>query len=305
MPTQPEPVSTDTRELRSMVDKIDQLPLLPQVVVRIMRQDPETDDYLERLEELIKEDPAFAVRVLALANSAASSPVAAITTIKNALTRMGPAAVRGMVSSFAVQTVFMPTEPNQVQLWVHSVNMAVAAQRIAELVPDLKVDPGFAYVAGLLHDIGRFVMFEHASPELQKVDETHWHSPDELIQADVEIFKFTHSELGYLACKHWGLPDDLALVVRAHHSNLEGDVRPGSNEAATFCVQVADWVSLAVLEQADFEDLDSDTRIQRIKEHCLQSERDLTLLSVDNLNESLDLINTESTALLAGLGFAE
>ncbi len=64
-------------------------------------------------------------------------------------------------------------------------------------MPTLKIDPAEAYLVGLLHDVGRFIMYEHASEDLLKVDEQNWTSPEQLAAADIEVFKFTHSELGY------------------------------------------------------------------------------------------------------------
>ena len=175
----------DNTALRSMSEKIGELPMLPQVLVRVMQLDAAADDYFERFETLVMEDPPLAVRVIAFANSAESSPVASIKTIREAITRMGMARVGALVSSLAVQRVFVPTRPNQVRLWTHSIETAVAAREIARALPQLGVDPGHAYLAGLLHDIGRFVMFEHASDDLLKVDEHHWHTLEELVAADL------------------------------------------------------------------------------------------------------------------------
>ncbi|MGB5257508.1 MAG: HDOD domain-containing protein, partial [Woeseiaceae bacterium] len=81
-----------------MEDKIDELPLLPQVLVRILQLDTESDSFFEEFGKLTKEDPAFAVRVITLANSAASAPAVPVVSIRDALTRMGSHAIRGLVA---------------------------------------------------------------------------------------------------------------------------------------------------------------------------------------------------------------
>ncbi len=286
-----------------MEGKIDDLPLLPQVLVRILQLDPDADDYFEEFGKLTKEDPAFAVRVIALANSAASAPAVPIVSIRDALARMGINAVRGLVASLAVQRVFLPTKTNEVRLWQHSVYAAFAAAQIAEIVTDLEVDPADAYLIGLLHDVGRFVMFEHAAPNLLKVDESNWETPEQLIDADVEIYKFTHSELGYRACVHWRLPESICEAIRLHHATIEGDIVAGSPNAMQFCLQVADRLCLSLLQRDDFADLPRDIRERRIADRCLTSEPERALLSVATLVAQLDRIHTESQSLLAGLGF--
>ena len=290
--------------LRSMQDKIGELPLLPQVLVRILQIDPDSDNYYEEFGKLTKEDPAFAVRVIALANSASSAPAVPVVTIRDALARMGMRAIRGLVASLAVQRVFLPTKPNEVRLWQHSVYAAIAAAKIAEITPELKVDPAEAYLVGLLHDVGRFVMFEHAAPNLLQVDESHWETPEQLIEADVQVYTYTHSELGYKACQHWQLPDSICDVVRRHHAALDEDILPGSAEALLACVQVADRLCLSLLQRDDFDETAAEVREQRVLEDCLQSDQLAQTLSADRITAELDWIRSESWDLLSGLGFA-
>jgi len=289
--------------LQSMEDKIGELPLLPQVLVRILQLDPDANNYFEEFGKLTKEDPAFAVRLIALANSAASSPAVPVVSIRDALSRIGTEAIRNLVASLAVQRVFLPTKPSEVRLWQHSVFTAFASAMIAEIAPDLKVDPGEAYLVGLLHDIGRFVMFEHAAPNLLKVDESHWETPEQLIEADVEVYTFTHSELGFRACSRWNLPDSICEVVRLHHTPIEGEIVAGSSDALLFCVQAADHLCLSLLQCDDFEAVPGDVREQRIRDNCLKTEQQENLLPASLLAANLDRIHSDSQALLSGLGF--
>jgi len=290
--------------LEEMLGKVDDLPMLPQVLVRIMQLDSDAGDYFETFESLVKDDPPFAVKVITVANSAAFAPVNPIVTIHNALARLGSVTVRNLVASLAVQRVFMPTKENEIRLWEHSVKVALTAQTIAKLLPDLKIDEGLVYLAGLLHDIGRFVMFEHAPENLLAVDESHWSSPNQLLESDLEVFKYTHSELGFKACEKWGLPDDLAMVVRYHHKSINKHFAPGSMGALIFCVQIADLVSVFLLENKDFESLNGEERKYIIETRCLVSDIQKSLLSSDELNEVLDNLYTEGEQIIRGMGFA-
>ncbi len=289
--------------LQDMERKIDELPLLPQVLVRILQLDPEGNNYFEEFGKLTKEDPAFAVRVIALANSSASAPVIPVVSIREALTRMGVGTIRSLVASLAVQRVFLPTKPNEISLWQHSVFTAFAAAKIAEVVPQLEVNPAESYLVGLLHDIGRFVMFEHAAPELLAVDESKWETPEQLIEADVEVYKFTHSELGYLACVHWQLPESICEAIRHHHTPVEGDIVAGTPEAQQFCLQVADRVALTLLQRGDFEEISDADRVARIEGACLMTDKCRRLLSPAALADHLDQLHRDGIGLLEGLGF--
>jgi len=293
-----------TEALKQMEAKIDELPLLPQVLVRLLQLKPTAEDYFESFEGLAKEDPAFAVRVIALANSATSSPVSPIETIREAMARMGATRIGALVASLAVQKVFMPTEDGQVRLWIHSIYAAVAAEAIAGRCTALGLDPGKAYLAGLLHDIGRFVMLEHAAPSLKAVDESNWATPEELVAADVEVYKFTHSELGFLACQRWSLPEDLAQAVRDHHSALSDAFEPGSLDALNYCIQIADRLCINALECDGFDALDADQRVRILEAECLTPVSESRIVSPEMLDALVPFAKRDGGALLSNLGFA-
>ncbi len=290
-------------ELSYLSGKIDELPLLPHVLTRILQIDTDADDYFEQFELLSKEDPALAVKLLSMANSAASSPQNTIVTIRGALSRIGVATVGELVASLAVQRVFVPTKPSQVKLWCHSIIVAVVSEQIAKLTPDLKIDPSQAYLCGLLHDIGRFVMLEHASSELLQVEEHEWDSPEKLIEADIEVFRFTHCELGYLACGHWGLPQTIADVVRDHHREISSKVEVGSFTALLFCVQLADRLSIELIENKEKDDVDL-ACLKAVVDRDFSPALVSSLLPLGSLLGSFDDIRNSCDFLLSGLGFS-
>lgn len=290
-------------ELIALQEKIGELPLLPQVLVGILQLNSDSDDYFDKFESLSKEDPGLALKLLALANSALSSPADAISSIRGALIRMGVSRIMGLVTSLAVQRVFMPTKKSQVRLWQHSIVVAVIAEHFAKLMPELKIDPAEAYLVGLLHDIGRFIMFEHASENLLKVDEENWSSPDQLASADIKIFKFTHSELGYLTCKFWQLPDIIADAARDHHKDISIKVVPGSIDAMIMCVQFADRLAMALVEDKNNDKLDTEQTKLIIEEKCCQPLQNHLKVPVDKLVARLDPIRMQCDILLSGMGF--
>ena len=293
--------ANERKALDRMVHKIDELPLLPQVLVRVMQLDASRDSYFEEFETLAREDPTLAVRVVALANSAALAPLEPIVTIKEALARIGTVRVRNLVIALGVQRVFMPADASQTRLWRHSVNAAVAAERIAQLDSALQVDAGQAYLVGLLHDIGRFVMFEHASEALLQVDESRWDKPEDLVAADLEVFQYTHSELGYHACKRWGLPDTIADAVREHHNPI-GSLTPGSPAALGFCLQVADRLSISVLEPAEETEPDSERLERLIVDECIEPVWHGKSELAGSLVPAIGSMQQTSESLLGGLG---
>ena len=295
--------ASNAAALEAMAQRVDELPLLPQSLVNLLQLDPDEDDYFDRFEELAREDPALAVKIVGFANSAASAPMSPILSIQAALARMGVQPIRSLVASLSVQRVFTPVESSQVDLWKHSIAVGTASQRIAMLLKSLDIEPGFAYLAGLLHDVGRFVMLEHASADLLRVDESNWHTGDDLLAADLEVFLFTHSELGYLACQRWGLPDEVADVVRSHHDTLELPIAPGTGAATNLCVQVADWLDLAIFSNDALDDAPCDELAAIIADDCPIVETLGNFIDPQALSLHLPAMRSDANDLLSGLGF--
>ena len=85
---------------------------------------------------------------------------------------------------------------------------------------------------------------------------------------------------------------------------IEDDIVAGSPHAMLFCLQVADRLSLSLLQRDDFADIPDDAREQRILDTCLKSEQERNLLPAATLAARLDRIHADSQDLLAGLGFS-
>ena len=294
----------DRDVLDSLSNKIDDLPMLPQVLVKILQIKTTDDDYFDQVEKLASEDPPFSVRLIGLANSASIAAAAPAKSIRIALARVGAETLTNLVAALAVQRVFVPTQPSQAALWDHSIRVAVCAEIIAKRSPDAKVDAGDAYLSGLLHDIGRFVMFEHVPERLLEVDESNWHTPEELVSSEVEIFKFTHSELGYLACRRWSLPDEIAEIVRRHHDDLDDGVKPGSMEANVSCVAIADHVAL-LLEHEDTDLDDAEEWAKLIERRYAALHAPPFFLAPESLAREVRNITEQTHQLLSGLRMSQ
>lgn len=236
--------------LERLESRIDQLPLLPDVVVRVLHLDPLADDYFEQVVSLILSDPAFAMRLLRYANSASLAAAQPVTTIEHALMLVGCKGAVGLVVGQSAMRVFVPSHDWERDLWRHAFDVACLMQAFASIGSAPQLDPHQAYLFGLLHDIGRFILYLEAPDDLRTVDETAWTSPQALIEAETAICGFTHAELGYLAVRKWHLPDELAHFVRYHHIP-PGDPRVEPQLPMIQLVQDADWISVKLAVHQD------------------------------------------------------
>ncbi len=239
-------------------EQVELLPVLPTVVARLMVLDRRSDTYFDEVLALIEADAAFASRVLAAANSAASSPTNPISSVRVALARLGGRGAVGSVMAAAVSRVFVPDDPWEKALWRHAIQVGGACRALVELDPTCGVEPDVAYVAGLLHDVGRIIIFHHDHDILRQVEDGDLGSPQELIEAEKRVCGITHPELGARACRRWNLPDILVHTVARHHLPV---TRPTTDlDKLVAIVQFADFLMFPSAEPGapgrDVDDLE-------------------------------------------------
>jgi putative nucleotidyltransferase with HDIG domain len=170
--------------------------------------DPDVSVY--RISRLVALEQGLATRVLRLANSASCAPLKQITTINQAIVRVGTDAVRHSILAACVaerieaSARFVKCR----DLFDHAIGTAILAQLTAE---QSGVDPEESLVAGLLHDIGKLVILSLGREARQ------FGGPPAL---DGETEFFTpghHAVVGSQLLREWRIPDALREPVLYHH----------------------------------------------------------------------------------------
>jgi putative nucleotidyltransferase with HDIG domain len=243
------PQQVNDKSVTELQRKLAELPLLPTVVNEVLALNPTEADYIDRLVHLAERDLAFSRHAIRCANSAFNPPATPISSLHDAVLRLGPQQTAGLVLGSAVAKVFIPHSEPQRFLLIHSLQTALFARMFCEQIPALESVAAQAYVCGLLHDIGRFVQFEGAPADMCKVDDRRWASPHELVEMERETLGYDHALLGWCACKKWRLPTAIGEVVRRHHDRLPAC--PSEPPDLIHMIQWADVLSVALFMKPD------------------------------------------------------
>ena len=291
-------------KLSDIEKRLQVLPLLPSVVARLLALSPNDEDYFEKVLTLAEEDPPLALRIIKLSNSASSAPINPITSLQGAIARIGANEIGNLITSMAVMRVFMPSTQGERNLWIHAIQVAVASRLIARTSSSLKVNPEQAYLCGLLHDIGRFVLFEGAPKELATVDETDWTTPKQLVDVELEIYGFDHAELGWRVCRKWSLPETINTVVKHHHvydlpEQLSRDVTLAN---LIRVVQMADFFSVFVMLNPDALTREPALLEQSLNEKCIHPACSEPPVTAGQLQHLANRIWEESNTITSELG---
>jgi HD-like signal output (HDOD) protein len=198
---------------RSLAARRLELPSLPEVVLKIRRALSDDSVSIAEIARLLGSDPALAARVLKIANSAlfyrGTKP---ITSLSEAVTRLGQRMVRNVALSYAAQQVFIGYGSQQLRgyltaVWQHSVHVAALAHMLARI--KTATNPDEAFLAGLLHEIGKLYILMRAKDH-----------PD-LLAAEAafqSVLAAWHPRMGRAVIEAWELPSELAAAVGDHQT---------------------------------------------------------------------------------------
>ena len=198
------------------------LPSPPQTLLKLLDLCQSEEAGIHELAALIANDPALSAKVLMVAHSAAyHSADANPLTLLQACGRLGTALIKVLViSETVVQTFngFQQTGALDLRaFWKHSLYVALIAR---ELAPRLSYEPAEeAYLAGLLHDIGRLALLvaapQQAQPLFSALDD------DALYAQEQHCLAMSHTEAGAWLLSRWHMSDHLVQSVSYHHEDVK------------------------------------------------------------------------------------
>lgn len=187
-----------------------QLPVLPSAALKLLKIREESAT-VAQLEALAASDPVLTARILGTANSAKFGSRFQITRLPEAIQRIGIPEARKTLIAACFWGLFASRSLQD--LWEHSQQVANLA---CELARQSGHDPGVAYSAGLLHDIGRLV-FLRGTPRDQALEGSWMTAGFPLIYAETLVRGLDHATRGADLLASWQLPQDLIDAVRLHH----------------------------------------------------------------------------------------
>ena len=192
---------------------------------------------------VIAEDPGLTARLLKLVNSAMYGFPSKIETVSHAISIVGTAQLQDLALATSVIRLFasMPEELVTMEsFWRHSVACGVAARALASRRREVNVERFF--VAGLLHDIGRPIMYMQVPAEARAAVTRSRETGEPLYVVEHALLGFDHSHVGSALLDQWKLPPSLREAVAQHHFPDRASRFP----VETAVVHVADLIANAL-----------------------------------------------------------
>ncbi len=208
----------NSADVFEQIEKMAELPSLPQTLLHVQSVAADETSSAEDLAGCILKDQALTLRILKVVNSAMyqrreSDPV---RTVRKAVIVMGFETVRKLALGLSVFDMMskLSRSPGLVQIANHSLLTATFARLLAEASG--ADDPEGAFVAGLVHDIGKVVLIECSPEAMERVREDMCNGLTSL-EAERRHFGITHDRAGRRLAARWDLPLPIQNAIGDHH----------------------------------------------------------------------------------------
>jgi putative nucleotidyltransferase with HDIG domain len=207
-------------KVREFVGKIDALPTHSETYLKLTKALGSTHASMREVSSLIEQDPALTSKVLQTVNSAMFGPARRICTVQEAVQLIGFQVLRALVLGIQVFDFFQnaPLEVSLNSLWSHSLETALHAKRLASLEDLAGSACDEAFLAGLLHDIGKVALAASSPTDYQVIWTQHHQNTRDLREAEFATFGATHADVGAYLLRLWGLPEPIIEAVERHHN---------------------------------------------------------------------------------------
>jgi putative nucleotidyltransferase with HDIG domain len=208
---------------RKALQAVGALPPFSPILNKLLASLAGEDVSFIRLGELIEKDTVVAGNVLRMVNSALYARRSTVNSVRHALSVLGVDKVRNTVLAMSISRMLnhvkTPGGFSMERFNKHSAAVAVLSDQLAQRVP---VDyPEGAFVAGLLHDVGRMLIAMALPRHFERILEAYQRSDRSWVECEREALGFTHAELSAEVLQVWKIPEEIQVAVREHHLTPE------------------------------------------------------------------------------------
>lgn len=207
---------------QELVANVKNLPPVPHAALKLVSLLDQPGVSNTEVVQALRCDNVLTAKLLRACNSPYFGLAEPVSSVDQAVFVLGHQQILHIVLTLAFGSTMVVPLPGYAveasELWRHSLITAIASETIANDLVDLNVDPPVAFTVGLLHDIGKLVLGQALTPEVQaEIRARVEHGQQSRSEAEKAVLGTDHSEVGALLLQNWHLSDDVVEAVANHH----------------------------------------------------------------------------------------
>jgi putative nucleotidyltransferase with HDIG domain len=210
----------------------------------------------------IGKDQVISAKTLRLCNSVMFAGRNKIESLEHALIFLGLKLLVKLVISSSVDDFFSQTGQGyslcKGGLFHHAVGTAIIAEKLAKVTG--KVNPGLAYTAGLLHDIGKVVLDQYIASAYPLFYRNLFDEENSFLESEKHILGIDHTLVGSELARKWSFPESLIDAIRHHHAPEQAS----QHHELIHIVYLADLIMSRFHSGLELERLDTETLSARL-----------------------------------------
>jgi putative nucleotidyltransferase with HDIG domain len=192
------------------------LPTMPSLAAVILEKTADPNLSAQQFQQIISQDQSLVARILRTANSPLYGCSRTVQRITDAILVLGYSAIRSLIVTSAVHGLFKRFGLQEKLLWVHALGCAFLSRRIGQITKGL--DPEQAFLAGLLHDVGKVVLsVKFPDQTLDIFQRVYNNAGSTFLPLEEQSFGFNHAQVGQLIARKWRFPMPTEEAIAFHH----------------------------------------------------------------------------------------
>ncbi len=240
--------------LDEILSRIEELPTLPAVSQRILELMADENASNREISKLVENDQSLALKIMKMANSAFFGSLTKITSLEQAMIKLGMNEVRSIVLAVSVYDFFSNSDSgvfNRKRFWKHGIVCSHAAKYLGNY---FRTGNDTLFISGLVHDMGKAVLDEYFHDEFLSIINYLELKRCTFSEAEKAVIGTTHSQIAARLLTQWKFPENIIQQILCHHAPWEDK----NHEKGGIMIFLADIITKAsgYYCHADEEEMD-------------------------------------------------
>ncbi len=198
------------------IERLEPLPItLQKLIVSLEQEDVNTGEIVQ----VIELDGAVAANILRMANSARFGGRFEITSLRDAVVRLGTSTILEIALGAQLHTLKAAAplyDLTEDDLWLHGAAASLAVKAITRESRNVLI-PQITAIAALIHDIGKLIMVRYLQADVSTILAICQEKQVTFVEAERELFGCDHAEVGGAMARKWSFPEPITQGIERHH----------------------------------------------------------------------------------------